>query len=99
LLPQLEWIELNRLAIAPDAPKNTATRMLAWMAKDIRKRFPEVTRLISYQDIEAHAGTIYQAAGWTQTRISDTPRWKDHPRPSFSIVRAGPKQRWEKIIR
>lgn len=64
LLPQLEWLELRRLAIADDSPKNTASRFIAWMVRDIRKRFPAVVRLISYQDCEAHEGTIYKASGW-----------------------------------
>jgi hypothetical protein len=66
LLPQLAWLELRRLAIADDAPKNTASRFIAWMVRDIRKRFPGVERLISYQDCESHKGTIYKASGWRQ---------------------------------
>lgn len=65
LLPQMEWLELRRMAIADDAPANTASRMIAWMTRDIRKRFPDVKRLISYQDCEVHQGTIYKAAGWS----------------------------------
>lgn len=64
LLPQLEWLELRRLAISDDSPKNTASRFIAWMVRDIRKRFPDVVRLISYQDCEVHQGTIYKASGW-----------------------------------
>lgn len=52
------------MAISDDAPKNAASRMLGWMARDIRKRFPDVERLISYQDCEVHIGTIYLASGW-----------------------------------
>lgn len=66
LLPQREWLELRRLAISDDAPKNTASRFIAWMVRDIRHRFPEVVRLISYQDCEVHSGTIYKASGWRQ---------------------------------
>ena len=64
LLPQREWLELRRLAISDDAPKNTASRFIGWMVRDIRKRFLDVTRLISYQDCDAHTGTIYKASGW-----------------------------------
>lgn len=64
LLPQMTWLELRRLAISDDAPKNTASRFIGWMARDIRKRFPDVVRLISYQDCEVHQGTIYKASGW-----------------------------------
>lgn len=66
LLPQTTWLELRRFAIASDAPRNTASRMLGWMVRELRRRFPEVVRLISYQDSDAHTGTIYRASGWTQ---------------------------------
>ena len=49
-------------AIASDAPKYTATRMLSIMVKRIKKEFPDIVRLISYQDTEVHKGTIYKAA-------------------------------------
>src|SRR5882672_12442911 len=39
LLPQQTWLELRRFAVAPDAPKFTASRMLGWMVRDIRQRF------------------------------------------------------------
>ena len=56
------FIELRRLAIAPDAPKNTASRMLKIMRLSIKKKFPQVVSLISYQDTEVHTGGIYAAA-------------------------------------
>jgi len=59
-----DWLELRRFAIAPDAPKYTASRMLGWMVRQLRKKFPDVVKLISYQDCDRHAGTIYKAAGW-----------------------------------
>jgi hypothetical protein len=70
-LPQLEFLELNRMAIAPDAPKNTASRMMAWMARDVGKGFPDVTNLISYQELDYHSGIIYRASGWKATVRSD----------------------------
>lgn len=98
MLPQREWIELNRMAIAPDAPKNTASRMLAWMARDIRRRFPDVTRLISYQELDFHTGCIYRAAGWTPTSRSEGGEWNSTSKPRGKAERGGPKQRWEKAI-
>ena len=59
-----EWLELRRMACAPDAPKNTPSRFLAWMARYFQKHRPDIERLISYQDTAVHAGTIYKAAGW-----------------------------------
>src|SRR5574337_2204969 len=45
MLPQTEWMELRRFAIAPDAPRFTASRMLGWMRRDIVERFPGIVRL------------------------------------------------------
>ena len=56
-------LELRRMAIAPEAPKNTASRMIRVMIALIRRRLPNIKRLISYQDTEVHRGTIYKASG------------------------------------
>lgn len=58
------WLELRRMAIASDAPKNTASRMIKIMISKIRIRFPDIEKLISYQDTSVHEGTIYRASGW-----------------------------------
>ncbi len=60
-----EWLELRRLAVAPDAPHCAASMMLGQMRRWIRRNRPDIQRLISYQDEEVHTGTIYRAAGWT----------------------------------
>jgi hypothetical protein len=57
-------LELRRLAICEKAPKNTASRMLAVMKRLIQRRWPYLSRLISYQAVDIHKGTIYRAAGW-----------------------------------
>jgi hypothetical protein len=98
LLPQLTWLELRRFAIAEDAPKNTASRMLGWMARDIPKRLAGIERLISYQDTEAHTGTIYKAAGWTKTAASSGSQWSRPSRYRTPTQSASPKQRWEKAL-
>jgi hypothetical protein len=92
-------LELRRMAIANEAPRNTASRMLKVMRYWIRENFPEITTLISYQDSEVHQGTIYKASGWTATSTSkpDTP-WTD------TRVRSAPqstsaKIRWEMRVR
>jgi len=78
--------------------------MIGWMAKDIRKRIPKVTRLISYQDTDVHAGTIYKAAGWTATNLSQ--RVNPNGKGGHWACRSGcidqslaPKQRWEKVLK
>lgn len=104
-------IELRRLAIAPDAPKFTASRLLAVMVRLLRRRFPDIERAISYQAIAHHGGTIYKAAGWTATAYSRFQPWKKRKTRTRDGVfqhkasdRSPPqtvsdKQRWEKILR
>ena len=48
MLPN-DWLELRRLAVAPDAPHCTASRMLGQMARWIAANMPEVPNLISYR--------------------------------------------------
>lgn len=71
-----DWLELRRLAIAPDAPHCAASRMLGQMARWIRREMPDVPVLVSYQDIDVHTGTIYLAAGWTPA-FHSKPRQRD----------------------
>lgn len=93
------WLELRRFAIAPDAPPNTASRMLGWMAKDIKLRFVKVEKLVSYQDTEVHTGGIYKAAGWTATTTTAFRTWNHAGRNRRKDQSTAPKQRWEKQIR
>lgn len=93
------WLELRRMAVAPDAPPNTASRMLGIMARIIHKECPAVTRLISYQDTAVHTGGIYKAAGWTATRLSEGGEWNRPSRYTPAVQSGAPKQRWEKVIR
>ncbi len=105
-LPQREWLELRRLAIAPDAPRNTGSRLLAIMARLIRKECPWVKNLVSYQDTEVHSGAIYRAAGWKPTRLATWKTWHQpgrlekngRPRLRPKAQSTAPKQRWEKSL-
>ena len=99
LLPQATWLELRRLAIADDAPKNAATRMIGWMVRDIKKRFPIIERLVSYQDTAVHEGTIYRAAGWTATALNRDGEWNRPSRFREAAKAATAKQRWELVLR
>lgn len=105
-LPQNHWLELRRLAVSAEAPRNTASRMLAIMTKLLRKQFPEIERLISYQDTERHTGCIYRAAGWIPTVLS---KWNDWNKPNSRNLNGrprtrpasqskAPKQRWELVL-
>ena len=91
-------MELRRLAIAANAPKNTASRFIAWMVRDIRKRFPDLTRLVSYQDNDVHTGTIYKASGWVNTTVTDFEDW-DGPRHRAKAQSTASKTRWELQLR
>jgi len=88
-------LELRRMAIAPDAPKNTASRMLRIMKYHIRKKMPKIVKLISYQDTEAHKGTIYKASGWRKADnyISRRRIWEY--RPNRTTQACAPRIRWE----
>ena len=68
-------LELRRMAISPEAPKNTGSRMLSIMAKMIKQKYPSVTELISYQSTEHHSGTIYKAANWKPVATSKYKPW------------------------
>ncbi len=105
LLPQQTWMELRRMAVSDDAPKNTASRMLGWMVRDIRTRFPDVVQLISYQDCDAHKGTIYKASGWheadgyvSRSRGWTGEGWNNRKRPGRTNQAVAPRMRWEKEL-
>jgi len=99
LLPQKEWLELRRMAICNDAPKNTASRMLKIMTILIRSKYPEITTLISYQDVEVHKGTIYKAAGWAPSHYTKGAEWNSKTRNRPPVQVKADKIRWQKEIR
>ena len=92
--------ELRRYAIADDAPKYTASRFLAWMAKEIKRTMPNVETLISYQDTSKHKGTIYKATGWKVGHVTSYESGKNvgatwETRDGRVEVATGEKVRWE----
>jgi hypothetical protein len=97
-LPQREWLELRRLAVAPGAPRNTASRMLGVMPRLIRRLRPEVVRLVSYHDTAVHTGGIYRAAGWKPTTLNADGNWNRPGRSRPLAQSTAPKQRWEKAL-
>jgi hypothetical protein len=68
-------LELRRMAIRDEAPKNTATWMLSKMTKQIKKLLPSIKRLISYQDTDVHHGTIYKAGNWIPVSVVEYRPW------------------------
>ena len=101
------WLELRRMALSPQAPKNTASKMLGWMGREIPKLRPDINRFISYQDTEHHKGTIYRAAGWMPVDMKSSPvNWggasqtKTPPsRERKTKILKAPKIRWERKLR
>ena len=97
-------LELRRMAISEDAPKNLASRMLGWMVRELRKD-PQWTNAISYQDTEVHRGTIYKASGWIATNTSTGKTGWDTGGKTYGSRRkvmtrhqsqgTAPKVRWE----
>ncbi len=98
-LPPRTCLELRRMAVAANAPRNTASRFLAIMTRIIRRTRHGVTLLVSYQDTDVHTGGIYRACGWqaVDTRKSNT-IWEWSKRPRNAAQTTSPKVRWEKQL-
>jgi hypothetical protein len=90
----LKTLELRRMAISPDAPKFTASRMISKMVKEIKLRFPLVDKLISYQDTQVHKGTIYKASNWIAAKETEYKPWNKSRKRSESQSDSN-KIRWE----
>lgn len=69
--------------------------MLSIMRKIINKEFPEIVRLISYQDTDVHTGTIYKAAGWEMTTVNKGTSWTNDQRQRNKEQSLAAKARWE----
>lgn len=69
------------------------------MVKLIRKRFPKITKLISYQDTAVHKGTIYKASGWNNTTSTEFLSWTTNNRRRNKEQATGKKVRWEYVLR
>ena len=97
LFNDLPYLELRRMALRDGIPKNTGSRFLRLIAIYIRKHYPLISKLISYQDSAVHHGTIYKAAGWKAIGFRKGGRlaW-DSPTRKRNLCQAdGDKIRWE----
>lgn len=93
------WLELRRMAISDDAPANTGSRLLRIMRLMIRRKWPHIARLISYQDTEVHDGTIYKAAGWSRMGENKAWSWTGRTgRPRNTEQAKSTKNRWEILL-
>jgi len=91
-------LELRRLAISPESPRFTATWMISKMIKNIQKKLPRITRLISYQDTDVHTGTIYKAANWKNMSTVKYRTW-DESRERNESQSTADKIRWEYLLK
>ena len=96
-----EMLELRRMAIADNAPKNTGSRMLRIMRLLITRDpyLAEIKTLISYQDTDVHTGCIYKGAGWSKTTTSPGVSWTTQKRERNREQTKSPKVRWELQLR
>ena len=88
-------LELRRLALSDACPKNTATRVIAEMIKKIKIKFPEIQKLISYQEKDVHSGTIYKAANWKMASQVPLMLWNTKTRKRNALQSFSEKIRWE----
>jgi len=95
-------IELRRLAICYEAPKNTASRMMAIVRRLVKKKMPHLQKIISYLAIDVHEGTIYKAAGWKPvgdiTAARPQRKRGDKGRATGPLQTTSRKQRWEILL-
>ncbi len=89
------WLELSRWCIKDRVP-NAGSSQWAKFVKDVRRRFPDCTTIVSYSDPSVgHNGALYRACNWwwapTWLRLRPPPSgngsWKD------GVVQAV-KDRW-----
>lgn len=60
-----EMLELNRMAMIDDAPKNTESRFISITLRFLKKHYPFLKLIISFADAcQCGDGTIYRASGF-----------------------------------
>lgn len=67
-----EFIDLHRLAFTDNLPRNSESRALAIAMKMLRRHAPHLKWVLSYADgAQCGDGTIYRAAGFVLTNITE----------------------------
>jgi hypothetical protein len=97
---QTTTLELVRLCARDGAPRNTCSRLMAESRRVLRRLYPEVRRLISYQDCDMHVGTIYKADNWHLAYPCGeryTHRWDNRPGRTVGAERSN-RAKWERPI-
>ena len=86
-------LELRRLALSDVCPYNTASWAISKMIKQIKVKFPDIKKLVSYQDTTVHSGTIYKASNWTMDCVTEFQDW-NNKRKRNSMQSDSSKIRW-----
>jgi hypothetical protein len=93
-----DYLELNRLCLREDQPRNSESRFLSLCAEWVRTNRPEVKLLFSWADgLRGKPGYVYQAASWLYGGFIKTDLYVDehggpiHPR--LMITRLGSRGR------
>jgi len=95
---QERTLELTRMVLLDECPRNSESRALALAARWIRRYMPEIRRLITYADpAKGHHGTVYLAAGWRLVGRTSGGRWSRSGRPRRDAA-PGPKLKFEKVL-
>jgi hypothetical protein len=76
--PRDGFLELNRMALAPDLPRNAESRALGVALRMIRRHAPHIEWVVSYADAtQCGDGAIYRAAGFALTGVRpNTTLWR-----------------------
>lgn len=73
---QHNTLELTRMVLLDECPRNSESRALALATMWIRKNMHEIRRLIAYSDpAQGHEGTVYRAVGWRLIGRTTGGRW------------------------
>ncbi|WP_051275799.1 XF1762 family protein [Desulfovirgula thermocuniculi] len=95
---QRHTLELTRMVLLDECPRNSESRALALAVKWVRRNMPGIRRLIAYADPgRGHQGTVYRAAGWRLVGRTAGGRWTRTGR-SRRDAAAGPKLKFELIF-
>ena len=63
--------------------------------KKIKIKFPDIIKLVSYQDTKVHNGTIYKASNWTRGGETQFMLWNNEKRRRNKEQSDATKVRWE----
>jgi hypothetical protein len=80
-----EVLELRRLVLVDEAPRNSESRVIGFCLRWIAKNLPDVKVIVSYADpSQGHRGVIYQASNFKMA--GTTPNDKGYRDPSTGKV-------------